>query len=140
MGHIAQIMAVFSKRTKQAGCGLECCHAHAQYQGRLGLRNYMRSMECENFVGATHIALMKNRPHYYLWGLAVEPAKKSLGIGSALMQPLLAQADAQKMPIYLETHDEKNVRYYQKHGFDLLHTACIPKYQLSFWCMMRGSV
>ncbi len=40
----------------------------------LGFRNYKRSMECENFVGATHIALMKNRPHYYLWGLAVEPA------------------------------------------------------------------
>ncbi len=106
----------------------------------LGFRNYKRSMECENFVGATHIELMKNRPHYYLWGLAVEPAVKSQGIGSALMQPLLAQADAQKMPIYLETHDEKNVRYYQKHGFDLLHTACIPKYQLSIWCMMRESV
>ncbi len=62
----------------------------------LGFRNYKRSIGCENFVGATHIELMKNRPHYYLWGLAVEPAVKSQGIGSALMQPLLAQADAQK--------------------------------------------
>ena len=106
----------------------------------LGFRNYKRSMECENFVGATQVALMKNRPHYYLWGLAVEPAKKSQGIGAALMQPLLTQADAQRIPIYLETHDEKNVQYYQKHGFDLLQTACIPKYQLSIWCMMRGSV
>jgi len=106
----------------------------------LGFRNYRRSMECENFVGATQIELMKNRPHYYLWGLAVDPAKKSQGIGTTLMRPLLAQADAQRIPIYLETHDEKNVRYYQKHGFDLLHTACIQKYQLSIWCMMRRSV
>ncbi len=103
----------------------------------LGLRNYKRSMECEDFVGAVQIELMKNRPHYYLWGLAVDPRKKKQGIGTALMQPLLAQANAQKMPVYLETHDEKNVRYYQKHGFELLATTCIPKYQLPIWCMLR---
>lgn len=106
----------------------------------LGFRNYKRSMECEDFVGATQIELMKNRPHYYLWGLAVNPRQKAQGIGAALMQPLLAQANAQKMPIYLETHDEKNVRYYQKHGFDLLYTTCIPKYQLPIWCMLREPV
>jgi len=106
----------------------------------LGFRNYKRSMECEDFVGATQIELMKNRPHYYLWGLAVDPRQKAQGIGAALMQPLLAQANTQKMPIYLETHDEKNVRYYQKHGFDLLYTTCIPKYQLPIWCMLREPV
>jgi ribosomal protein S18 acetylase RimI-like enzyme len=83
---------------------------------------------------------MKNRPHYYLWGLAVDPRQKAQGIGAALMRPLLAQADAQKLPVYLETHDEKNIRYYQKHGFDLLYTTCIPKYQLPIWCMLREPV
>jgi ribosomal protein S18 acetylase RimI-like enzyme len=104
---------------------------------KLGFRNYLKSMECEEFVGTTQMALMKNRPHYYLWGLAVDPRKKVQGIGSALMQPVLAQANVQKMPIYLETHDEKNVRYYQKHGFELLYTTRIPKYELPIWCMMR---
>lgn len=104
---------------------------------KLGFRNYKHSMECEDFVGATQIALMKKRPHYYLWGLAVDPRQKTQGIGTALLQPLLAQADAEKMPIYLETHDEKNVPYYQKHGFYLIHTTCIPKYQLPIWCMLR---
>lgn len=107
---------------------------------KLGLRNYQRSMECEDFVGATQIALMKDRPHYYLWGLAVDPRQKAHGIGDALMRPLLAQADAQKMPVYLETHDEKNVRYYRKYGFDLVYTTCIPKYQLPIWCMVREPV
>jgi ribosomal protein S18 acetylase RimI-like enzyme len=106
----------------------------------LGFRNYKRSMECEDFVGNTQIKLMKNRPHYYLWGLAVDPRQKAQGIGAALMRPLLAQADAQKLPVYLETHDEKNIRYYQKHGFDLLYTTCIPKYQLPIWCMLREPV
>ena len=39
----------------------------------LGFRNYRRSMECENFVGETQIQLMRNRLHYYLWGLGVDP-------------------------------------------------------------------
>jgi ribosomal protein S18 acetylase RimI-like enzyme len=103
----------------------------------LGFRNYKRSMECEDFVGATHAELMKNRPHHYLWGLAVDPGQKAQGIGTALMRPLLVQANAEKMPIYLETHDEKNVRYYQRHGFNLLRTTYIPKHGLPIWCMLR---
>jgi ribosomal protein S18 acetylase RimI-like enzyme len=105
----------------------------------MGLRNYRRSMECEDFVGVTQIELMKERPHYYLWGLAVDPRQKARGIGTALLTPLLARADAQKMPVYLETHDEKNVQYYQRHGFALIYTACIPKYDLPIWCMLRES-
>ncbi len=103
----------------------------------LGFRNYKQSMDCESFVGYTKEKLMKNRPHYYLWGLAVDPSQKAKGIGAALMQPVMAKADARKMPIYLETHDEKNVQYYQKYSFDLIHTVRIPRYELPIWCMLR---
>jgi acetyltransferase (GNAT) family protein len=106
----------------------------------LGFRNYKQSMDCESYVGITHAKLMKNRPHYYLWGLAVDPSQKAKGIGTALMLPVLEKADAQKIPIYLETHDKKNVRYYQKHGFNLIHTDRIPKYMLPIWCMLREPI
>ena len=103
----------------------------------LGLRNYVRSMTCEGFVGDTQEMLMQDRAHYYLWGLAVAPGHQGKGIGTTLMQPVLAKADAQKMPVYLETHDENNVRYYQRYGFGLIHTAKVPKYDLPIWCMLR---
>jgi len=106
----------------------------------LGFRNYNRSMDCERFVGSTQEKLMENRPHFYLWGLGVEPGWKAKGIGAALMLPVLAKTDAQKIPVYLETHDEKNVRYYQKHGFSLILTARIPKYDLPIWCMLREPI
>lgn len=106
----------------------------------LGLRNYIKSMNCESFVGNTQERLMTNRLHYYLWGLAVDPFQKKKGIGANLMLPVLAKADAQKVPVYLEMHDEKNVRYYQQHGFDLIHTARIPKYKLPIWCMLREPI
>jgi hypothetical protein len=53
------------------------------------------------------------------------------------MQRVLEQANAQKMLIYLETHDETNVRYYQKYGFDLICTISIPQYDLPILCMVR---
>ena len=106
----------------------------------LGFRNYHRSMNCERFVGFTQEILMKNRPHYYLWGLAVDPCHKAKGIGTALMLPILAKADAKKIPIYLETHDENNVRYYQIFGFKLIYTDKIPKYELPIWCMIREPI
>ncbi|MGA2478521.1 MAG: GNAT family N-acetyltransferase [Spirochaetia bacterium] len=103
----------------------------------LGFRNYRNSMECEAFVEHTHEELMRDRPHYYLWGLAVEPGRKRTGIGAALMTPVLSKADTSKMPIYLETHDENNVPYYQRHGFAMIRTARIPKHSLQIWCMLR---
>ena len=95
---------------------------------KLGFRNYIRSMDCERFVADTQERLMKLRPHYYLWGLAVDPNRKTKGIGSALMRPVLEKADAENMPVYLETHDERNVSYYMKHGFELMLSTSIPKF------------
>jgi ribosomal protein S18 acetylase RimI-like enzyme len=105
-----------------------------------GFTNYHQSMDCERFVGDTRERIMKNRPHFYLWGLAVDPSPKAKGIGAALMLPLRIKADAQKIPVFLETHDEKNVRYYQRHGFTLVYTGRIPKYELPIWCMLRQPV
>jgi ribosomal protein S18 acetylase RimI-like enzyme len=103
----------------------------------LGQYNFVRSQICEKFVGDTHEKIMQDELHYYLWGLAVEPGHKRGGVGTALMQPLLAKADAEKMPIYLETHNEKNVAYYERFGFTLTHTDAIPRYELPIWCMVR---
>lgn len=104
---------------------------------RLGLRNYFRSMHCEDFVAQMHETLMEGIPHYYLWGLAVDPKRSRQGIGKDMMQYLLEKADKQDMPIYLETHAENNVAYYQRYGFSLLKQAQVPRCDLPFWCMKR---
>jgi N-acetylglutamate synthase-like GNAT family acetyltransferase len=103
----------------------------------MGPRDFKQSNDCEEFVGNIHTELMKDRPHTYLWGLVVDPARKASGIGTALLQPVLQKADREKMPVYLETHDEKNVAYYRRHGFELIRADRIPKYDLPIWCMVR---
>jgi ribosomal protein S18 acetylase RimI-like enzyme len=103
----------------------------------LGMRDFIRSQKAEDYLGTLHESTMAGRPHYYLWGLVVDPARKRQGIGTALLSSLLARADAEKMPIYLETHDEKNVAYYQRFGFQLAKTGCIPQSDVRVWAMVR---
>ena len=103
----------------------------------LGHRTYVRSQECEKFVEDTRERIMDSRSHYYLWGLAVDPGRQRSGIGTALLKPFLERTDAEGMPVYLETHKEANVAYYQGVGFSLVHSDTIPKYNLPFWCMVH---
>ena len=49
------------------------------------------------------------------------------------------KADQEHLPIYLETHAEQNVAYYQCLGFSLLRQTEVPGYDLPFWCMVRQS-
>ena len=106
----------------------------------LGLRRYKRSMECEKFVDRIHKEIMGRRPHSYLWGVAVEPKHQGEGIGDALMRAFLTRTDAQGVPVYLETHDEGNVGYYKRYGFELMLETSIPKHELPIWCMQRSPV
>lgn len=103
----------------------------------MGLSNYVRNNECEKFVADTHDRLLNGRDHYYLWGLVADPKTQRKGIGAALLRILTDKADAESMPVYLETHDQKNVAYYEKFGFKLIHTDTIPKHGLDIWCMLR---
>jgi hypothetical protein len=54
-----------------------------------------------------------------------------------LQKLLLDRADKEKLPVYLETHNKDNVPYYEKFGFQLIHTETIPNHGLDFWCMLR---
>lgn len=105
-------------------------------RSKMGREQFRRSEICEDFVAQTQDEIMRDRPHYYLWGLAVDPAHKRKGVGKALLTPSLEKATSQKLPFYLETHDEKNVAYYQQFGFKLARATAIPEFGIPLWCMV----
>jgi ribosomal protein S18 acetylase RimI-like enzyme len=76
-------------------------------------------------------------PHWYLWGLGVDPSQQGKGIGGALLQPVLSRADAAGQPCYLETQNESNLPFYQKHGFTVASDGVVPKSNLRVWAMVR---
>jgi GNAT superfamily N-acetyltransferase len=59
-------------------------------------------------------------PHYYLRLLGCDPAMQGKGIGAALLAPMMAKLDADKMPAYLESSNDKNLTFYRRHGFETM--------------------
>lgn len=55
--------------------------------------------------------------HWYLDVLAVEPACQGKGAGAALIRHVTRQADRDRLPCYVATHNPRNVPYYERFGF-----------------------
>ncbi|HET7011526.1 MAG TPA: GNAT family N-acetyltransferase [Anaerolineales bacterium] len=75
---------------------------------------------------------------WYLQALGVEPGRQGQGIGSRLLAPILAVADAEKSACYLETVKEDNLAFYAKHGFQVLSHLEFPGTPIELWTMRRG--
>jgi GNAT superfamily N-acetyltransferase len=76
-------------------------------------------------------------PHWYLLLLAVDPSSQGCGVGSRLMGPVLGKAEALAMPVYLQTLHERNVTFYERHGFRVVSKTAPRRGEPSCWGMIR---
>lgn len=91
-----------------------------------------------SFVG-TEIQLQNknaSEPHWHLTLLGVSPAYQGQGIGGKLLQPVLQEADRTKLPCYLETSTTSAVRFYQRHGFEIVYHGTFAGRE--YWAMKRS--
>jgi GNAT superfamily N-acetyltransferase len=89
---------------------------------------------------AAEDTMRANRPselHFYLQGLGTDPPRQGAGLASAAMQPVLDRCDAEGIPAYLESTKERNVGFYQRHGFEVVGCTPIPLDGPSLWLMWR---
>lgn len=80
-----------------------------------GIRNVVKVMAREKQISKRH----PSAAFYYLWFIAVDPAKAGKGLGSELLNQLIAQSQVMNLPFYLETSTAKNIPWYRKHGFQI---------------------
>ena len=59
-------------------------------------------------------------PHWYLALIAVDPAHRGKGLGTALIQYSLDIYDQDGLPTYLESTNRANLSLYRRFGFELL--------------------
>lgn len=84
-----------------------------------------RAAEVLGALGTT-AGLAPDRPGPYLNYLAVHPAHQGRGLGGALLRHGLASlADADGSP-WLATTDERNVPFYERHGFATAGSRRLP--------------
>ena len=74
-------------------------------------------------INAAMHAVHPTEPHWYLQGLGTDPPFQGQGRGSAVMRPVLARADAEGTPAYLECTKASNVAFYERHGFVVEETS-----------------
>jgi GNAT superfamily N-acetyltransferase len=102
---------------------------------RLGWANFKRCRDLGERLDVVHQRLIAG-PHWYLLALGVEPSKQGRGIGEALIEPVLARADSEGLPCYLETFNERNLPFYKRHAFQIAGGGNIPEGP-DFWTMIR---
>jgi len=76
------------------------------------------------------------QPHWYLAILGTDPPSQGRGVGSAMLAPVLQRCDAEGLGAYLESSKERNVPYYQRHGFHVTEEMTLPKGP-PIWLMWR---
>lgn len=103
---------------------------------RIGLAAAQRLQQIGTYLEAVRRRTLPG-PHWYLMLLGVDPAHQGTGVGSMLVRPILARAQAAALPCYLETQVEVNVTIYRRLGFEVVHEADVPGTDCRSWAMIR---
>jgi GNAT superfamily N-acetyltransferase len=73
--------------------------------------------------------------HWYLSLIGVEPRRQRQGVARRLTAPMLARADAEGLPCYLDTQNPANLPVYERLGF-AVHAETVFG-DVTVWAMRR---
>ena len=77
------------------------------------------------------------QPHWCLEILGVSPPHQGKGHSSRLVRAMFARADAQSLPIYVDTVGEEAAPIYRHLGFAVVEESIIPRAPLPYSCLVR---
>lgn len=104
-----------------------------------GISGGLRMSAVGRYVDKLHKRLAPFN-HWYLLLLGVDPQFQGRGYASKLLSPMLRRTDQEKLPCYLETNDEADVRIYHHFGFKVIEEGVIPDTSIKNWIMIRDFV
>jgi len=97
-----------------------------------GIDGLGRGARWEELISKHH----PREAHWYLQTLAVRPSAQRSGVGTALIAPGLARADADSVGCFLETQRESNIPFYRRLGFELTDEISLDD-SPPLWLMWR---
>jgi len=60
------------------------------------------------------------QPYWYVLILGVHPDHQGKGLGRELLRKVLQKADEDRVAVYLESANPRNLDFYRKHGFEVM--------------------
>jgi len=104
----------------------------------MGIRIFGVRRLVQRVVGIAALeSRMPSEPHYYIPAIGTIPPQRGRGIGSALLQAALRQAESGRAPIYLENTNELNLPFYQRSGFSIREVFKMTGSAPAMWLMLR---
>ena len=76
-------------------------------------------------------------PHWHLPWIGADSARQGLGLGSLLLRAGLSHVDQDGVECWLFNMKPRNVRLYQRHGFEIAVEGDVPHGGPHFWFMRR---
>ena len=99
----------------------------------MGFGNVGKAMKREAAIKNSH----PKEPICYLWFIGVNKSEQGRGIGSVLMNEIIAHSNFLGRSIYLETSTLKNVPWYKKFGFTVYNEL---DFSYRLYCLKREEV
>jgi ribosomal protein S18 acetylase RimI-like enzyme len=96
----------------------------------MGLGNVKKAMQREAAIKRSHPKKMI----YYLWFIGVAQTEQGKGIGSELMNEIIAHSNKLNRTICLETSTLKNIPWYKKFGFSIYKEL---DFRYTLYCLQR---
>ena len=97
------------------------------------VRSLVRGLQTLRIAERLHL----REPHWYVHVLGVHPSEQGKGLGRALLDPALAMADRDRVPLYLETSNPRNLTFYGRFGFEVVEELQLPGGGPPMWRMLR---
>ena len=93
----------------------------------------------DQFKAARAAHGLLGKPVCMLERMVVHPADQGRGIGTQALRQMLAEADAAGWPMLLGTNEERNVVFYERFGFEVVHREeeTIDGYSFLTFTMLR---
>ncbi|MFG2219915.1 MULTISPECIES: GNAT family N-acetyltransferase [unclassified Streptomyces] len=76
-------------------------------------------------------------PAWFLNTVGVTPEAQGQGLGSTVLAPGIEAAARAGYPVVLETSSERNVKFYERLGFEVTAEVVLPDNGPRTWCMRK---
>ena len=100
------------------------------------LKTFWNFIQGKDYLNSSWTDQLHQNQRLHIIYLAVDPKMQHHGIAARLMQEAIDYADSHRMMISLETHNEKNVEFYQNLGFKV-YGIMKQNFPLKQYCMIR---
>jgi GNAT superfamily N-acetyltransferase len=95
----------------------------------------LRALRTQLQIAGLHAG--QSPPHWYLGYLGTRHDRQGEGLGTRMLREVLARADADGVPAYLESSNERNLPLYERNGFRVVGDLRALGHGPTIWRMWR---